>query len=53
MGDMGALATWINNWVPQFIEGSSAVAPSPVVFPGTDFSEPPYDGSADSWGATP
>lgn len=53
MGDMSALTTWISNWQGTFTPGSSEVAPSPVVFPGADFTDPPYDGTADTWGVTP
>lgn len=53
IGDISGLITWMQAWEGTFTPGSSVVAPSPVVFPGTDFTDPPYDGATDTWGVTP
>lgn len=53
IGDISGLITWMQAWTLTYSQGDSTVPASPVVFPGPDFTDPPYDGVADSWGATP
>jgi len=52
VGDLTVLASWANTRSGLFTsEPDDALAPT-AEFPGPDFTDPPYDGTADSWGAT-
>lgn len=54
VGDLAGLSTYLTARIGDFTQGSDVLDPSPVAYPGADFTAPPYDGHDDSpvWGGT-
>jgi|SRR6478609_1753508 len=50
LGDLTDLAAFATARAADVTEEVVTVPPGDPAFPGTDFSEPPYDGVADNWG---